>query len=332
MSENQFIYQIYDKIFKKILTLSTIAVINLINGLFGTNYPPDSTITYNWTEHITDKLRRCLADTILTINGIFSYHMEAQITEDEDIVFRVFDYGYAHAIKQINNFPPDSSSGSQTLYFPEAKIIYLFSKPQLPDQYCLNLDFGSQGSFSYNVTTFKLMDYTIEELNKKKMIILIPFVLLKFRDKFKKKRANEDILSLKRLIFDDIITSIDQNMNDKNITENDAYKLKRLTHRLYEHLFAHYPEMEELNEMTDEALILDIDILEDKYERLFEEREAALAKSNALLNENKALIAEMDLEIAEKNNEIAEKDNEIAEKDSEIAMLKAQLAKLQSLT
>lgn len=40
------------------------------------------------------------------------------------------------------------------------------------NQYCLNLDFGSQGSFSYNVTTFKLMDYTIEELNKKKMIIL----------------------------------------------------------------------------------------------------------------------------------------------------------------
>lgn len=123
-------------------------------------------------------------------------------------------------------------------------------KFNMNNQYYLNLDFGSQGSFSYNVTIFKLMDYTIEELNKKKMIILIPFVLLKFRDKFKKKRASEYILSLKRLIFDDIITSIDQNMNDKNITENDAYKLKRLTHRLYEHLFAYYPEMEELNEMT----------------------------------------------------------------------------------
>ena len=59
------IYQIFDKIFKKILTLSTIAVINLINGLFGTNYPKDSTITYNWTEFQDDELRRILADTIL---------------------------------------------------------------------------------------------------------------------------------------------------------------------------------------------------------------------------------------------------------------------------
>ena len=41
------IYQIYDKLFKKILTLSSTAVINMLNGLFNTNYSPNSTITYN---------------------------------------------------------------------------------------------------------------------------------------------------------------------------------------------------------------------------------------------------------------------------------------------
>ena len=45
------IHQIYDKAFKRILTLSDKAVINLINGLFGTDYPTNSKITYNWTEH-----------------------------------------------------------------------------------------------------------------------------------------------------------------------------------------------------------------------------------------------------------------------------------------
>lgn len=69
------IYQIYDKVFKKILTLSSTAVINLINGLFDTDYPTDSTITYNWTEFTDDNLRRILADTILTINGSNSYHL-----------------------------------------------------------------------------------------------------------------------------------------------------------------------------------------------------------------------------------------------------------------
>lgn len=91
------IYQIYDKIFKKILTLSSKAVINLINGLFETDYPLDSTIRYNWTEFTDDKLKRILADTILTINDIHSYHMEAQMTKDDSIIFRVFEYGFSHA-------------------------------------------------------------------------------------------------------------------------------------------------------------------------------------------------------------------------------------------
>lgn len=77
------IYQIYDKVFKKILTLSSTSIVNLINGLFDTHYPPDSAITYNWTEFEDDTLRRILADTIITINETDSYHLEAQMTEQE---------------------------------------------------------------------------------------------------------------------------------------------------------------------------------------------------------------------------------------------------------
>lgn len=84
------------------MILSSTAVVNLINGLFDTNYPTDSTISYNWTEFESDELKRILADTILTINNRYSYHMEAQITEDEDIILRVFEYGYTHADRNRN--------------------------------------------------------------------------------------------------------------------------------------------------------------------------------------------------------------------------------------
>lgn len=97
------ISHIYDKIFKKILTLSNQAVIGLINGLFHTDYPPDSTITYNWTEHLDDDLNRTIADTILTINHTYAYHLEAQMYGDEEIELRVFDYGYRHALKSGSN-------------------------------------------------------------------------------------------------------------------------------------------------------------------------------------------------------------------------------------
>lgn len=167
------IYQIYDKIFKKILTLSSTAVVNLINGLFGTNYPTDSIIHYNWAEFESTELKRILADTILTINNQYSYHMEAQITED-----------------------------------------------------------------------------------------------------------------------DDIIGSIESNLKLGNITMDDARRLRRLTHRLYEHIYSHYEEMEELNEMTDESLMLDIDLIEKEHEQ---ELAKVIAERDNILAENIRLKSQLAL-------------------------------------
>ena len=245
------IYHIYDKVFKKILTLSSTSIINLINGLFDTNHPTNSSITYNWTEFEDDSLRRILADTIITINETDSYHLEA------------------------------------------------------PDDYDLLLDFGSQGTFHYHVSTFKYLEISPEELTRRKMIILIPFELLKFRDAMKKERSPENLEALKNLIQNDIIGSIKQNLVAGNITLDDARRLRRLTQQLYDHIYSHYEEMEVLNEMTDESLMLDIDIIEKEHEQQL----AALA--------------------AEKDSVISEKDSVISEKDAEIAFLRKRLAELQ---
>lgn len=306
------IYQIYDKIFKKILTLSSTAVVNLINGLYDTNYPPDSTIDYNWTEFHDNELRRTLADTIITINHRYSYHIEAQLLKDENLIFRVFEYGFNHASRNYI-----SNSYEDILPFPESRIIYLYSTDNIPDKYTLTLDFGTQGRFQFQVPVIKYLNTTPEELTKKKMVILIPFELLKLRKIVEKNRSPENLEALKTLIKNDIIGSINENLALGNITLSDAQKLKRLTHKLYEHIYAHYEEMEVLNEMTDESLMLDIDILEKKHEEeLAEAVKAAVAKKDKE-------IADV---VAEKDNKIMEKDNKITEKDNEIAALKRQLA------
>ncbi|MBO5524881.1 MAG: hypothetical protein J5986_14635 [Roseburia sp.] len=306
------VYQIYDKVFKKILTLSSTSIINLINGLFDAHYPPDSTITYNWTEFEDDALRRILADTIITINETDSYHLEAQMTEQEDIIFRVFDYGYAHARRNAGN---DLSSG--TLRFPEPKIIYLYTKTPAPDYYELLLDFGSQGTFHYHVSTLKYLETSPEELTRRKMIILIPFELLKLRDAMKKERSPENLEALKNLIQNDIIGSIKKNLDVGNITADDARRLRRLTQQLYDHIYSRYEEMEVLNEMTDESLMLDIDIIEKEHEKQLAEKDS--------------VISEQSLALSEKDATISEKNAVISEKEAEIALLKQQLAELQKI-
>lgn len=294
------IYQIYDKMFKKILTLSSLSVVNLINGLFGTDYPKDSKVSYNWTEFEKEDLRKILADTILTINGKYSYHMEAQMDRDNAIILRVFDYGYNHALRSVKE-----ESGIWVLEFPEPKIIYLYAENRIPDEYALKLEFGTQGEFTYRVSTFKYQEASIGELNEKKMVILIPFKLLKLRKLLEKDRSKDNLLALKNLIQNDIIGSIEENLALGNITFQDAQKLKRYTHKLYEHIYAHYKEMEELNEMTDESLMLDIDIIEKKHETELDEVKEKFTEK-----------------LAEKENALIEKQNDLEKAESEIARLK----------
>lgn len=131
--------------------------------------------------------------------------------------------------------------------------------------------------------TFKFPKISLEELNRRKMIILIPFQLLKLRDLLAKKRSPNNLEALKNLIQNDIIESMENNLKLGNITLDDARRLRRLTHRLYEHIYSHYEEMEELNEMTDESLMLDIDIIEKQHEK---ELAKVIAERDALLAEN----------------------------------------------
>ena len=74
---------------------------------------------------------------------------------------------------------------------------------------------------------------------------------------------------------------------------------------VYQHIYSHYEEMEALNEMTDESLILDIDIIDMAHEEEMKKLEKKLTEK------------------------LTEKDNVIAEQERELALLRKQLSELQ---
>jgi len=281
------IHHIYDKAFKRILTLSDKAVINLINGLFGTDYPTNSKITYNWTEHEDKDLKRTLSDSILTINDRDIYHIEAQITEDEEIVFRVFEYGFGHAYKNRTY-----ENGNETMIFPRPCIIYLDEgkKDKIPDEYTLILKFEDQGEFSYKVPVFKLQTISVQELNDKKLIVLLPFLLLKLRKKMEKIRSKENMEELQSLVMDDIIGAIHTNEELGNLSRSDALDLLDLTTKLYMKIYSKYQEMEDFTmRMVDQSL----ELASDKYEKTVEELEEENTQLKTEIQTQKNEISEM---------------------------------------
>ncbi len=294
------VYDIYDRISKRCLTVSASGTIMLINGLFHTDYPLDSEITYNWTEHVDDELRRTLADTIITIGRGRSYHIEFQMYPDSKIVMRVFEYGYRHA---------DRTRGAgERLYFPKPMVVYLYEGEKGPDTLELIIDFGEQGEFLYRVPVFRYLEADYEEMRKKQLIVLIPFQLLRLRKEIEKKRTPENLEALKALVKNDIIGAIEQNVAAGNISATEGQTLRELSLRLYHHVYRRYEEMESegVNQAVEDALILDIDI--------------------ALAEERKKWKAV----VAKKEAEMEEKDLKIAEKDSIIEKLQARLQELET--
>lgn len=291
-TDEDIIYQIFDKVFKKVITLSAKAVVNLINGLFGTEYPLDSKISYNWTEFEDDRLRRILADTILTINGTHSYHMEAQMEKDNAIVFRVFDYGFQHANRMRVT---DAENGTYVLRFPEPVVIYLYYEGIVPDIYTLTLE-RDNGEImcEYNVPVVKVQDISAEELSERKMIVLLPFHILKLRQLIKKKTIGEALPELKRIINDDIIGNINRNVELGNIELEDAVKLKKYLIALRQYLSRYHKELEAMKDMTDESFMTDVDILCEKWHKELDEKDKQYQQK---LDEKQNIIEKLQQEI-----------------------------------
>lgn len=294
-TEQEIIYQIFDKVFKKVITLSAKSVVNLINGLFGTDYPLDSTVHYNWTEFEDDRLRRILADTILTINGTHSYHMEAQMEKDNAIVFRVFDYGFQHANRTR---VMDVEEGKYVLSFPQPVVIYLYYEGVVPDIYTLILEKDTgEKMCEYRVPVVKVQDISAEELSERKMIVLLPFHILKLRQLIKEKSIQDALPELKRIINDDIIGNINRNVELGNIEVEDAVKLKKYLIALRQYLARYHKELEAMKDMTDESFMTDVDILCEKWHKELDEKQAMLDEKQAMLDERQALIEKLQQEI-----------------------------------
>ena len=268
------INQIYDLILKSVLDLSPSAVVGLMNGLFDESFPPDSEVIRTATETVAvtkSGTKKSESDKMLTIKtGEISrrFHIDAEISSNnKEMVIRVFDYGYRDALLYKT-----TEDGNIVLKFPQPKLIYLEHWSTAPDTVTLELDFWGQSKAKFTVPTMKFLDYSVEELDKRNMVILLPLYLLKLRRKVvaAKEKGSEALKQyvpeLKALLNDDILGTIENNVNNGNITHRDAHTLVDLIELLYNHLYGDVQEFQDggVKGMLEDKLVLasDFKVLE----------------------------------------------------------------------
>ena len=261
--------KIYDLTLKCALDLSSGAVIDFINGLFGESLPLDSEVIRTATESVSADLGgHTFSDKMITIRSAEHsrrFHIEAEITsDDKEIVLKVFDYGYKDALKQHS-----SKAGNIILNFPQPKIIYLEHWSTAPDAVTLEINFWEQSKVNFTVPTMKFLDYSVKDLDEKRMVILLPLYLLKLRRKVESARGKEAIRQyvpeLKELLNKEILGTLTKNVEKGNITRRDAHILIKLLSLMYNHL---YGAIEEFEEEKVKGMLAEKLVLENEYEVL----------------------------------------------------------------
>jgi hypothetical protein len=244
-------HELFDRLFKELLRLSDTAVINFINGLFGEDHPLSSTVERSNTEFIKANGEKIVGDMILVIGGAYSYLIETQIADDKSMAVRVFEYGFLQGKYKLNY-----RNNRIILRFPKARVIYWEPSARTPDFLQLQLEFPDGSFYNYRVETFKVPNFTVEELEARKLSLLLPYYPLGLRRKFQKAKSGEARQKLfAELAHQEkaIMAAINRAERTGVMTRTDSNAVTEYTKRLQGTVYPEYSGLKEANGMFDPA-------------------------------------------------------------------------------
>jgi hypothetical protein len=281
---------IFDLCFKRLMHLSPGAVIGFINGLFGVNHPLSGQVEYLSTETVTDRLEHVISDMIIGIDGS-TYLIEAQIGDDAEMAVRIFEYVFFEGVKH----QAIDKEGVITVKLPKARVIYWESGKGTPDKATLRIELPEGEAFDYAVESFKFLEQSLAEIEERKLVVLLPFYVLKLRKRVRAAKSEEELLQLaeemKRLL-EETVRVADNSVKHGVIAPEDITVELDMLDRLYRDLYSRYEPFKGVNTMVEDIYWTRTDKLLMKAKKDAERATTKAVKKATAEAEKKAVEAE----------------------------------------
>ena len=183
---------IYDNAFHTIINDCSKFLIPYINEVFGENYSGDEEVVFHPNEHYISKNEepdvKRITDSFFSIIGKATkkYHLECESSPfSAKIMIRLFEYDAQIALDSA-----EVEDDTINVSFPNTTVLYLRSGEYTPDSVWINLTYPG-GEARYSVTAVYLQSYSLEEIFKKKLYILLPFYLFNYEKRFDEIESND---------------------------------------------------------------------------------------------------------------------------------------------
>ena len=190
---------VYDDVFRTIVYKMPYLVVPLINEAFGTDYPDDVKIERLQNEsYDTGAENERITDTYLKIGGHI-YHIECQSDEDGRMVLRMIEYDFRIALDNA-----EETESEITVRFPRSFVLYLRGNRKGSDCRSIQKDesvlkarviFPNGAELLYSVPRINVSDYDIDEIFTRRLIMLLPFYIMRYEKKFGRMEQDESELA-----------------------------------------------------------------------------------------------------------------------------------------
>jgi hypothetical protein len=155
--------------------------------------------------------------------------------DDSNMAIRMFEYSFEAARREQIDI-----DGIPTLPFPEVRVIYLQGGPKTSEYLPLRLLFPDGKSTLFTVPVIRLEDYGPAELEKRKLLVLIPFTILHIREQARRTTDNTELrklgIELEELVIN-VKRILERGVSGGLLTNADyddiLFILRNLTDELY---------------------------------------------------------------------------------------------------
>lgn len=242
-------------------------ILPLIREVFHKTYPDETVIRLIATEYV---VRRIHKEEGSTLNSVYAdiavqigkrdiYHLECQMNKDKGMVLRMLEYdihiGLTHGI-EITSDKLALGAGMEMLV-PRSVILYLNHIDNVPSEETCTIRFADGTSCKYHVPVMKVQNYSLKMIEEKHLIMLIPFLPIRFRKYLEQKPISEAVRKELTEFIRKCIMIIEREKTNGTLTglvDEDLIEFLSIT---CDYLFKNEPELyKEVHELMNPTIKL----------------------------------------------------------------------------
>lgn len=200
---------IWDRIFKTLFLYMPEMFLPLINEVFQENYDKSAELIPLNNEFYNKDNSKVVSDTAFMVNGK-AYHFECQFSNDKEMAFRMFEYDFHIGLSNLK-----SQKRIDEFDFPKSCVVYITTNKNNPKKLSMKVNFPN-GSHIYEVETIRVHDYKLENIQKKKLFVFLPYFALQYPQKLRNKKppSKEEIVGFYKEMLEILETAYNDNIID----------------------------------------------------------------------------------------------------------------------